>query len=425
MKKLIAFLATLFVAFSVQAKGAKDTSQTSEDVKTKTGVPFIMDSEENARILRVMAKIRRGERVNIAAFGGSITTGYNSNPMKEKSWASQVAAWWKSKGETYGADVHFYNEGVSGTDSAWGAARTKMHLLQNNVDLVHLEFAMNDQWLEKQVRSRSYEGVIRQLQNDSPCAILALFVNEKSNGQPSQQAEQEVICKYYNIPFVSWKDCEKADLGQKVNWQDYFDGEETVHPNNAGHARIASFIIRYLEAIWETLPQDDKDLPSIKTELPAPLSDTSYQFAQLVTVDNGNVVSNSGWKNGSPVHQEWVSHGGASSGWSSSTDNAELVLKVHGSSVNVLYSESDSFRNAVAWVEKSDGSTSRKITLECMNPIRQGYLGWASRELVNSGNAEEDFLVHILCPRARTSQESSRETNVCALVVTHTGSFAE
>lgn len=382
-----------------------------------------MDNEENARILQVMAKIRRGERVHIAAFGGSITTGYNANPIKEKSWAAHVAAWWKAKGEQYGADVRFYNEGVSGTDSAWGAARANMHLIKNNVDLVHLEFAMNDQWLEKQVRNRSYEGIIRQLQENSPCAILALFVNEKSNGQPSQQAEQEPICTYYHIPFVSWKDCEKASLGQNVNWQDYFDGEETVHPNNAGHARIASFIIERLEAIWQTLPEDDANLPLVQTDIPEPLSDVGYQFAELITCDNGVISSNSGWKKGSPVHQEWVSHGGASSGWSSSQDNAELVLKVHGSSVNVLYSESDTFRNAVAWVEKSDGSTTRKITLECMNPIRQGYLGWASRELIHLGNEEADFLVHILCPRARGDKETSRETNVCALVVTHLGPF--
>ena len=404
-------IAGLFSAILIPgfARGAKDSNNSSEVKK--------LENQEYARILNVMAKIRRGERVNIAAFGGSITTGYNSEPRNVNSWASKVGQWWKDKGSEFGADVRFMNEGCSGTDSAWGAARADVHLLNNKVDLVHLEFAMNDQWLEKQVRQRSYEGVIRQLLDGSQTAIMALFVNERNSPQPSQQYEQQPICEYYNIPFVSWKDCENIEKKNNVDWSDFFDDSETIHPNNEGHAEIAKFIIAKLEQIWACLPESDEKLPAVETELPAPLTDTGYQYVEFLTSADIQPQTNTGWNTGSPVHSEWVLHGGARSGWSTMTEEAEMTFKVHGSSVNLLYSESDSFRNAQAWVEYPDGTKSRKVTLACMNPIRNGYLGWASRELCNH-ETEQDFIVHVICSKGRAT-EQKKETNVCGILVTH------
>ena len=48
------------------------------------------------RIQNVLAKIRRGESVTIATLGGSITTGYCSNPIGEKSWAAQTKNWFEN-----------------------------------------------------------------------------------------------------------------------------------------------------------------------------------------------------------------------------------------------------------------------------------------------------------------------------------------
>ena len=43
-----------------------------------------MEEKSEVRIQNVLAKIRRGENVNIAVLGGSITTGYSSNPIEKK-----------------------------------------------------------------------------------------------------------------------------------------------------------------------------------------------------------------------------------------------------------------------------------------------------------------------------------------------------
>ncbi len=402
-KKIFVLSMAFLLAFGASAKSkVKDAESMTED--------------ENARILNVMAKIRRGEDVCIAAFGGSITSGYNSNPLSENSWRALVGKWWQAKAKEYGANVKYMHEAVSGTDSAFGAARAQFHLLDNNVDLVFLEFAMNDQWLEASVRNRSYEGIIRQIENGSEAGIFALFVNEKNPPQSSQQKEQQPICEYYHIPFVSWKDCELAEKGTSLNWNDFFDGSESVHPNNTGHAEIAKFIIQKLEAIWALLPENDSDLPPIQKTLPAPLTDRGYEYLTYYNCDNLKPVKNTGWSNGSPVHTEWVAHGNSKEGWRSSKEGSEIVFKVKGTSVNLLFAESDGFRNCQAWV-KYGGKESKKVTIKCENSIRKGYLGWSSKELVKT-DKETTFEVHVIVPKGRANYQG-RETNIFGLIVTH------
>lgn len=396
-KKIIMLaLSTLTLLSAVQAEGVN-----------------FMEENKYARIQNVMAKMRRGEEVRIAAFGGSITTGFNADPKSTKSWASLVGAWWKEKGSLYNSNVKFMNEGVSGTDSAFGVARVKQHLIDNKADLVILEFAMNDQWLETNVRQRSYEGVIRQLEENSERGILALFVNERFSPQKGQQYEQQPICEYYHIPFVSWKDCANKEYNNSPNWDSWFSGQEGIHPNNEGHAKIAEYIIAKLEEIWASLP-DDKNLSPIATELPKPLTDTSYQYFTYYTSDNLEPLTNTGWKNSSPVHSEWVSHGGAKQGWSTAEEGAEITFKIHASSINVLYAESDGYRDCEAWVENADGTAGKKVVMRNAQSSRKGYLGWCCHEVVN-GTEEKDYILHISCPKRRKTDQG-KETDVVGII---------
>lgn len=372
-----------------------------------------MSEKPEVRIQNVLAKIRRGEPVRIASLGGSITTGFNSNPIATSSWAARVGEWFKTLGAQTGSNVTFANEGVSGTDSAFAVARVKNHILDLNIDLVILEFAMNDQWLEEDVRQRTYEGVIRQIMNNSETAILALYVNERVSPYSSQQYEQQPICEYYHIPFVSWKDCVFND-NPKANFDDFFNVPESVHPNNKGHESIASYIIAKLNSIWESLPKDS-DIPKPVKELPKPLTDTGFEFATYYNRDNLTPVSNTDWESESPVHSEWVSHGNAHQGWQSNTPEAEIVFEVEGSSVGIMYAESDQFRDAQAWVERSDGSTTPRVILNCYQVSRQGYLGWAYREVVRSDKIEK-FKLHVIVSRRAPKSAAGKYANITGII---------
>ena len=59
----------------------------------------MIKEKEYVRLQNVMNKIKKGENVTIAAFGGSITTGYNSSPINKNSWAAITGQWFKDKAE--------------------------------------------------------------------------------------------------------------------------------------------------------------------------------------------------------------------------------------------------------------------------------------------------------------------------------------
>ena len=158
---------------------------------------FLFAAEEkimNPRMENFFNKIKRGENVTVAAIGGSITTGFSASPVSSKCWAGLTGQWLKELASKNGSKLSFYNRGVSGTDSAFGVARLDNHILSLKPDLVIVEYAMNDQWLDSKVRKRTYESIIRRLLSDSDTAVRALFVNEKNAPFNSNQAEQEKIC---------------------------------------------------------------------------------------------------------------------------------------------------------------------------------------------------------------------------------------
>jgi lysophospholipase L1-like esterase len=376
MKKILIAAAAFLLLFPLSAEG--DAS--------------FMNEKPEVRIQNVLKKLRKGEPVTVITLGGSITTGFASNPITENSWAALTGKWFKDKAAATGSILHYMNEGVSGTDSAFAAVRVKDHVTAYHPDLVILEFAMNDQWLGPEVRRRTYEGVIRQIMDGTDCAILALFVNERNPPFPGQQYEQQPVCEYYHIPFVSWKDCVVAD-NKNTDWSRFFDGEETIHPNNAGHASIANYITAELESYYDTLPADDA-VPVPVKQLREALTDTGFQFVMYYSMDDIVPETDTGWQRGSPVHPEWVQHGHVKQGWQTDNPDAAMTFKVTGSSIGITYCESDQFRNADAWVTKPDGTDSPHVMLECCNSIRNGYLGWAYREIV-SGKKVETYTLHV------------------------------
>lgn len=358
-----------------------------------------MFTENEKRILTLMNKIKQGENATVITLGGSITTGYASNPIKEKSWSKLVKNWFLSKTNNL-SKINYLNQGVSGTDSAFASARVQNHVNKYNPDLTILEFAMNDQWLESKVRCRTYEGVIRQIMNGSNCAIVALFVNERKFPFAGQQKEQEKICNYYGIPFVSWKDCLQA-MNKTSDFEKFFDGEETIHPNNEGHNSIASFVIEKLESYW-TKSNTSERYDFSKT-ISEPIYKNNFENVKYLTNNNLSFSKNLGYEEKSPVHSEWIERGFEKYGWQSCKVDGVISFKLKGKTIGITYCESDEFVNEEAWVSFEDKTESERVQLECYNPIRKGYLGWAYRTILD-GTEEKEVVLHIktLCDKANS-----------------------
>lgn len=363
----------------------------------------------NARLQRVMARLRRGETIRVAYMGGSITTGYAASPPSSAGYAGRVDRWWQAKAKAHKGQVVYYNMGVSGTDSAAGACRVKSHILGNEIDLVVLEFAINDQWLDPTIRKEAYEGAIRQILNaPGDIALMLLFLCQKGDPRQGQQAEQEPIGRHYGLPTISFPDSFQRDVEQGlVTWDDAFD--EPIHPNSNGHRIIAGYITQYLDEVWNSLPPDE-DLPAVPP-VPAPLYSDDYEF----TRDYGNQdlapLTMRGWEPGSDIHPEWIGRGGAKRGWTTTAEDALLEFKLTGRIIGVFYAESDQYRNLEAWV---DDASERPVELPCYVSYRTGYLGWAYR-LIAKDLPPGEHVLHIRMKKDQF-QGSGRQANVVSIM---------
>ena len=102
----------------------------------------IVSTGNNARLKKVLAKICNGEKVNVAAIGGSVTEG--AGPAKfTDGYAYQFFHALKAKyAPGDGKNLSFNNAGLSGTGSLLGIVRYQHDVVEvgNIPDLLIVEF---------------------------------------------------------------------------------------------------------------------------------------------------------------------------------------------------------------------------------------------------------------------------------------------
>jgi lysophospholipase L1-like esterase len=345
-----------------------------------------------------MDKLREGGTISVVTLGGSITTGHQARPPESAGWAAHVKVWFQEKARESRGAVEFHNSGASGTDSAFASIRVCDHALAYNPDLVIVEYAVNDQWLDGRVRRRSYEGLIRRLLDGSERALVLIALNEKGGPEKSVFREQAEIGGYYDIPILAW-----ADWVKPSEWDNYFSGEETIHPNNEGHANIASGVIRFLDAAWDS----PRQAVSVNTDLPPPLVSAEFQNIKFFdSSETGVIARNMGWEaKPALLPDEWPSRGGPPiTGWTTVDPRADLAVRVRGKSVGVLFAESDQFFNSLAWLEDPDGNAkTAKIIIKNYVDWRIGYYGYAYAEIADNLDPLKEYILRIgIAPGAKT-----------------------
>jgi lysophospholipase L1-like esterase len=378
--------------------------------------PRIPAQADNPRLQQAMAKLRRGETISVAALGGSITTGHQARPPASAGWAGLVARWWREKAAETGGKIEYHNAGASGTDSAFASVRVQDHVLVYEPDVVFVEFAVNDQWLNSRVRRRSYEGVIRQLLAGSGRSVILLALNEKANPNKSTRAEEERIGGHYGLPTLAWSDWVKLSA-----WDLYFTGSEAIHPNNDGHANIAAGITAYLDAVWDALPPDNA-IPPVDTVLPEPLVSGEFQNITLIGGSDTEALAvpleSTLWRTQKAVlPDEWINSGkGLLTGWTTDESGADLRIRVRGKSVGVLFTESDQFRNGLAWIEDGDGTEKPKVTVNAYVSYRTGYYGYAYAEIADNLDPAQEYILHLA---VNTGGKPNAPTNVIGVICTN------
>ncbi|MDR2071394.1 MAG: SGNH/GDSL hydrolase family protein [Treponema sp.] len=371
---------------------------------------------DNPRLQHAMAKLRRGETVSVAVLGGSITAGHQAKPPASAGWAGLVARWWREKAAETGGKIEYHNAGASGTDSAFGAVRVRDQVLVYEPDVVFVEFAINDQWLNSRVRRRSYEGILRQLLAGSSRSVILLALNEKARPDKSAGADEERIGDHYGLPTLVWADWVKLSA-----WDLYFTGGETIHPNNEGHAGIAAGITAYLDAVWDSLPPDGA-IPSVDPGLPEALVSGEFQNITLIGGNDTEALAvpleSTGWQAQKAIlPDEWINSGkGLLTGWTTDKPDADLPIRVRGKSVGVLFTESDQYRNGLAWIEDPDGTEKPKVTINAYVSYRTGYYGYAYAEIADNLDPAKEYILHLA---VNTGGRQNAPANVIGVVCTN------
>ncbi|MDO5580155.1 MAG: GDSL-type esterase/lipase family protein [Planctomycetia bacterium] len=150
-----------------------------------------------------LIKLEKGETVNVAYLGGSITeTG--------DGWRKQTTEWMQKNWPN--AKVHEIHAAIGATGSDIGVYRFQRDVLNYKPDLLFIEFAVNDGGLSPEKIWKNFEGIIRKTWKANPrtdivfCyTIISGTVDTHRKGEYPQTANaMEQIADFYDIPSISF-----------------------------------------------------------------------------------------------------------------------------------------------------------------------------------------------------------------------------
>ena len=234
--------------------------ENSVDVKTALGCTEAQYQKniENSLISRgsqaymdgvtaeLISKLQNGEKVYVAAIGGSVTEGAGADQDKafRKGYAYQFSNMLQEKYPN--ADIHFFSAGLSGTPSLLGVIRYQKDVvdrLGHEPDLLILEFSVNDSGTE--TFARSYEGIIRTVLAKNPkTTIISLYADAKS--YKNCQGTLDPVAEYYGLPRISIQNAVE-DPNSGIDESKYFF--DYVHPETDGHTFMAKCLMNVINLL--------------------------------------------------------------------------------------------------------------------------------------------------------------------------------
>ena len=224
-------------------------------------------------------KLRNQQEIRVTFLGGSITVGVGSSDWGKTSWRALVTQWLR---KTYSqSNIEVFNEAVSGKGSTLGVCKVAGGLLERQKpDLLFLEYAINDrhECRPYSVSECNMESVVRMIRKKLPYAdiVLVYTSDDIRNGSPYDAILAfETVAKHYGVPSV--------DVGRELVQQEgdnaFENGgkylSDNVHPNDAGHAHYASYVIEFLKKSLCHTSDGIQPYP-----LPKPLCDGLYTTGQ-------------------------------------------------------------------------------------------------------------------------------------------------
>lgn len=213
------------------------------------------------RLKSVMNRASAGETITTAFIGGSITQGSLSS-TPETCYAYLVYKWWAE----HFPGTRYVNAGIGGTTSQFGAARVEEDVLKHSPDVVFIEFSVNDEnTLHFQ---ETYEGLVRKVYKSGAAVVLIHNICYDS-GYSAEDMHLE-IGKHYDLPCVSMKSTVYREVAAG-NIPNRDITPDDLHPNDAGHALVASVVTHLLDKVFYGTGEE------AEPAFPEPLTANAYE----------------------------------------------------------------------------------------------------------------------------------------------------
>ncbi|MGN0687295.1 MAG: SGNH/GDSL hydrolase family protein [Oscillospiraceae bacterium] len=237
----------------------------------------VLNKGNQARLARVLNKLRSGDEVTVAYLGGSITQG--SSAGNELCYARLTTDWLQAQFPD--AKINYVNAGIGATGSYIGIHRADRDVLAYNPDLVFVDFSVNDTSDRMTTNKATYEGLIRKLWSFETAPAIICLAMTQEDGTSVQDAHSEIAVRY-DIPMISYRNA-ILDVINKgyIIWDDISD--DNIHPNVQGHAVLTQMITNYLQDVIDNLDSIDTAEPELAA---AADNGTKYQNAGIILPDD-------------------------------------------------------------------------------------------------------------------------------------------
>ncbi|MCR4733888.1 MAG: hypothetical protein K5829_02640 [Treponema sp.] len=255
-KKNLILIGLVFLIMSCNNSASNESEKTNlgcseqeyeQNIKNSLiskGSQAYMDGVSSA----LLSKLKNGQKVYVAALGGSVTEGAGAEGDKDytKGYAYQFKDMLKEKYPS--ADIEFVGAGLSGTPSLLGVVRYQKDVVDRlgcQPDLLILEFSVNDSG--NQTYARSYEGIIRSVLTESPeTTIISLYADARD--YKNCQSTLDPVAEYYGLPRISIQNAVENASSNISEEKFFFD---YVHPTTAGHTFMAKCLMNVIALLDE------------------------------------------------------------------------------------------------------------------------------------------------------------------------------
>ncbi|GAW09145.1 capsule structure designer protein [Lentinula edodes] len=220
----------------------------------------------NARLKRVIRKLRSGQKIKIGIVGGSVSKGHGLKDRRD-NWSYIYAEYIRetfaqaTSSNASNVEVELINGSVSGTITQYMETCYREHIPED-VDLVIIELAINDQRLE--YLAKGYENLIRSIfalpQRPAVISVqvMALMFQTITMGGDLHTA----VAEYYDTPIISIRNVLLPHIlrSTQLNHSDdslehYWFGHDIVggldlrHVGKNGHRMLADLLASFTSRV--------------------------------------------------------------------------------------------------------------------------------------------------------------------------------